>query len=176
MAEIDIQQLLLLVMKTASEYATMNQNMERVAHVLEQVENNEIDLIGRNKGLNTQLKDLMDAIKGWDQKTISIIADVFKELRSTQDLMNTIANKDFSGNVITADAIKVIFQEQVDKRLLMETDKTSKQKDRWIRILLIVAIALLLVILTMIGLDIAGVFDMARGIASVFDMARGIVA
>ena len=162
MSEIDIKQLLLLIMQNAGEFAKLNLNMGRVAQILEQVENNEIDLIGRNKGLYTSLREMLDTMKASTIKMDTTIADVFREMR---DIATAVSRINFSGNGISKEAIEAIFQEQVDKRLIESKDEESKQKDKWIKILLVVAIALLAVILTMIGLDIAGVFDMVRGIA-----------
>ena len=161
MKEIDIQQLLTLVMQNAGEYAKLNQNMERIARVLEAVENNEIDIIGRNKGLYQQLKDFMESLKDREGKTDLSLAEIFRAIREVKD---SVGNINFSGNGISKEAIELIFKEQVDERLVTEKDKTSKLKDRWIRVLLIVAVVLLIVILMMIGFDVAGVFDVTRGI------------
>jgi transcriptional regulatory protein LevR len=151
--DIDIKEIFRVMLENVKEFSRLNQSMERVVGALDEVEKNEIDLIGRNKGLYSQIESLSETIKDQKDRAEAHAHDICERI----DRLAAIPAEKVDALAIAAIVAKAsekAVKDYVDEQLIAE-------KEKWTKRLMFLVVFLVLTIGTLIGLDWAGIIDLA---------------
>lgn len=154
MSEVGIQELFKVLLDIVREFSRLNANMEKVQQTLEQVEDNESKLITTDYETRQKIEDACASMKKQEENTFAVkefIREQHEKIR--EDIDKIEIPKDISG--LNPDRMRNLLEEFVDDRLLKENRK-------WLKRLFWVAVGLLIIIFTMIGLDFAGVINIVK--------------
>jgi len=153
MGDIDIKEIFRVMLENVKEFSRLNQSMERVVGALDEVEKNEIDLIGRNKGLYSQMEGMEEKIRDLSDRFDSHVHEICDRI----DRLVAIPTEKVDALAIAevvAKASEKAVKDYVDGQLIAE-------KEKWTKRLMYLVVFLVLTIGTLIGLDWAGIIDLA---------------